>query len=440
MVKAAKKEKRMDVPIDLIDPSPAFSVRHEPNLQAVEDFAEADSSGVIFPPAYAYSWSERDKSGFFLADGGHRLRARKQNKKKTLACIVVQCESKEEAERSAVERAIGSNVDHGVRRTADDKRAAVTTAMLRKEYQDQSDRSIAELCHVSGPFVRMVRERLTREGRLEGSAAAGTHRYKEAGSGYSAYASRKEGEGIKPVVEKQAAAAQPISQHPKNQLDQMLKDCPELDLTFSELRAFRVAGVTTLSQAIHQIDSGETFGMIQSRVEEIRAAIEKIVYPDEGDEEVPLVPSAYGPSESVEEAPEPEKACDEAGRELPIHLVAVFDDLKIFRSFSSAVGDLIRSLESSIATHPGCAAILLDTAKTDATNLSRGVAGAAPYCVCPSCDGIGKQGKSPCPTCGPGDKKTPGRGWLSRMRYKQLGPDLKSVVDAYGEEKPSEQT
>ena len=59
------------------------------------------------------------------------------------------------------------NATHGQRRTNADKRKAVETALLDREWGGKSDREIAGLCAVSDPFVGKVRRDMEADGRLQ---------------------------------------------------------------------------------------------------------------------------------------------------------------------------------------------------------------------------------------------------------------------------------
>jgi hypothetical protein len=93
-----------------------------------------------------------------VGDGYHRLEAL------LLAGLSIptvewhECASVEEAERAAAWFAAGSNVDHGLRRSNADKRAAVALAL--RHSPGLSDRAIAEHCRVSHPLVAEVRKEL----------------------------------------------------------------------------------------------------------------------------------------------------------------------------------------------------------------------------------------------------------------------------------------
>lgn len=119
--------------------------------QAVSDYAEiyrADPAKL--PPLDAFFDGER----YWLADGFNRLAAAKSAGLETISVNV-----QEGGRIEALKHSLGSNDEHGYRRTAEDKRYAVTKAL--QEFKSHSDRSIAKLCQVSPTLVGQVRQQLT---------------------------------------------------------------------------------------------------------------------------------------------------------------------------------------------------------------------------------------------------------------------------------------
>lgn len=90
---------------------------------------------------------------YLVIDGGHRFLAAQKIGKKTLQCVPFGG-TKEEA----VKVAIAANSTHGLPRTNDDKRHAVTIAL--KTFPTLKNRQLAKLCCVTHPFVGTVRKEL----------------------------------------------------------------------------------------------------------------------------------------------------------------------------------------------------------------------------------------------------------------------------------------
>ena len=69
-------------------------------------------------------------------------------------------------DRDALRLALGENATHGQRRTNADKRKAVETALLDREWGGKSDREVAGLCAVSRSMVLRTRQEMEGDGRL----------------------------------------------------------------------------------------------------------------------------------------------------------------------------------------------------------------------------------------------------------------------------------
>ncbi len=64
-------------------------------------------------------------------------------------------------QRDAILFSVGSNAEHGLRRSNSDKRRAVETLLNDPEWSKKSARWIADVCHVSQPFVSGIRNHST---------------------------------------------------------------------------------------------------------------------------------------------------------------------------------------------------------------------------------------------------------------------------------------
>jgi hypothetical protein len=117
----------------------------------VAEYADAMKDGAKFPAITVF----HDGVEYFLADGFHRYFAAKK-------CNApgVKCDVREGTLRDAILFSFSANVDHGLRRTAADKRKAVTAMLEDVEWQDWSDREIAKQCGVSNTFVSSLRKDL----------------------------------------------------------------------------------------------------------------------------------------------------------------------------------------------------------------------------------------------------------------------------------------
>jgi hypothetical protein len=134
------------------------------NDEAVADYAEGMIAGHRFPPIVVF----HHKGDYILADGFHRLRARRLARFET-----IEAEVHQGTRLDAVKFSLSANHRHGLRRTNEDKRHAVEIAL--HEFPAWSDRAVANLCGVTHPSVGAVRrqvvnfttceKRLGRDGR-----------------------------------------------------------------------------------------------------------------------------------------------------------------------------------------------------------------------------------------------------------------------------------
>lgn len=114
----------------------------------VEALRESDSTWP-FPPVTVYY----DGDAYWLADGFHRITAARQ-----FGRFVCEADIRQGTQRDAILHAAGANADHGLRRTAEDKKRAVLRLLEDAEWGRWSDREIARRCKVSHPFVAKIRE------------------------------------------------------------------------------------------------------------------------------------------------------------------------------------------------------------------------------------------------------------------------------------------
>lgn len=113
----------------------------------VEDYTEDLKEGAEFPPAVVFF----DGKTYWLASGFHRVEAHRQASRKTIDCYVG-----EGSVADARFYAASCNADHGVRRTAADKRRAVLLVLADARTQDWTAAKIADYCGVSSSFVRAM--------------------------------------------------------------------------------------------------------------------------------------------------------------------------------------------------------------------------------------------------------------------------------------------
>lgn len=157
------------IPIDQIDPSPALAVRAEVRRETVAEYAELIRQDVDLGDPVVFR--ERLPGGevkYWLGDGVHRLEAHVEAEFAGCLCVI-----KEGDEDAAFLYAQGANAKHGIRLSNADKREKVRNYLLRhldrdgQEWARRVDAWIASDCHVTQPFVGIVRGELERDGIIK---------------------------------------------------------------------------------------------------------------------------------------------------------------------------------------------------------------------------------------------------------------------------------
>ena len=118
------------------------------NEDTIAEYAEAMKGGAKFPPIRIFN----DGVENYLADGFHRFFAVKKLGKTSIDAVVVTGTL-----RDAILYSLGSNHEHGLRRTNADKRKSVLIMLEDFEWGSYSDSEIARICKVSQPFVSSIR-------------------------------------------------------------------------------------------------------------------------------------------------------------------------------------------------------------------------------------------------------------------------------------------
>jgi len=118
------------------------------NINTVKSYIEAMEEKLEFPPVTVFSDGEKN----WVADGFHRVFAARALKLEELEADV-----RQGSKRDAILHSVGSNDSHGLPRTNEDKRKAVTTMLSDSEWRQWSDKQIARQCAVSARFVGKIR-------------------------------------------------------------------------------------------------------------------------------------------------------------------------------------------------------------------------------------------------------------------------------------------
>lgn len=117
----------------------------------IAEYADAMISGAVFPAVTVF----HDGAEYFLADGFHRYFAAKK-----AGSPGIKCDIREGTLRDAILFSFSVNHDHGLQRTAADKRKIVIAMLNDEEWGKWSDREIGRQCHVSHTMVSAMRKEL----------------------------------------------------------------------------------------------------------------------------------------------------------------------------------------------------------------------------------------------------------------------------------------
>jgi hypothetical protein len=124
------------------------------NDEVVKEYAEAMEAGAVFPAILVFYDESNDQ--FILADGFHRYAAHMQ----VMPNDPILAEQKLGTVEDAQWESIGANQSHGLRRTNEDKRNAITQALMHPKGAELSNRKIAEHVGVAEGTVRIIRKEL----------------------------------------------------------------------------------------------------------------------------------------------------------------------------------------------------------------------------------------------------------------------------------------
>ena len=145
---AAQTEK---VPLAKIRMDGGTQARVVINESTVDDYAEAAREGQALPPPVVFF----DGSSYWMGDGFHRVLAYSR-----LEFAEVECVVKKGTRRDAVLYAVGANANHGLRRTAEDKRNAVVILLSDEEWSQRPTGWIARTANVCWDLADKIRQEL----------------------------------------------------------------------------------------------------------------------------------------------------------------------------------------------------------------------------------------------------------------------------------------
>jgi hypothetical protein len=117
------------------------------NWLVIDEYAKAMMDGATFPPVVVF----HDGQAYWLADGFHRVHACDK------AGMEVSADVRQGTVRDAILYSVGANATHGVRRSTEDKRAAVLKLLNDAEWRKWNDSEIARRCGVDHKTVAALR-------------------------------------------------------------------------------------------------------------------------------------------------------------------------------------------------------------------------------------------------------------------------------------------
>ena len=125
--------------------------------ETVSEYEEAIRTGAQFPPIDVYY----DGENYYVVDGFHRVAGHRQAGKTSIECNI-----HEGTLRDAILAATGANARHGLRRSKEDKRRAVMTLLLDKEWQQWNDSEIVRATNTYNALVAKLRRELETKGTI----------------------------------------------------------------------------------------------------------------------------------------------------------------------------------------------------------------------------------------------------------------------------------
>lgn len=149
-----------ELDLSLIRLDGGTQLRAETDATVVEKYADAMRKGDLFPDIRVYD----DGLHKWLAGGFHRFQARQAAQFSTIGADL-----REGTLRDAILFAVGENEEHGLPRTNEDKRRAVTKLLEDKIWRAKPDTWLAEQAKVTSRMVGLLRAALYPPPSLNGS-------------------------------------------------------------------------------------------------------------------------------------------------------------------------------------------------------------------------------------------------------------------------------
>jgi len=145
-------ESIITLPLDAIQADTRAQSRAEIDIVVVGEYADDMKAGAVFPPLVVFF----DQATYWLAEGFHRYHAYQQAEITPVPVLV-----KAGGLREAILQSLGSNADHGKRRTNADKCRAVEMMLRDGEWNNWPQAQIAKQCVVTPEYVSRLRKELS---------------------------------------------------------------------------------------------------------------------------------------------------------------------------------------------------------------------------------------------------------------------------------------
>jgi hypothetical protein len=346
-----------------------LQTRAQLNMDVVREYAEAEAErGAVFPPVTVFS----DGAKHWLADGFHRVAmARQQGKKKIAA------EVREGGRIDALRHALGTNGEHGLRRTNADKAKSV-----RMAYDNRIALGLGEV-----PSANAVAELVGVHHTFVGNQLATVASWREAQA-------RTGADGKVRVLPPPPVRNRPPEAPPER--------APQADPGPPERAPQADPGPPPVRRSGPPASPAET-----------------VAPPDGMTDGTGVQPPPTPPPVRRRTAPADDPAMtDGRGRPIPPELAEIWNRRREVAEMARLVGQVRSAVKAAEAGEdPLWAEINYSSALAYLDRSYAEIAAAMPWCVCPMCQGIG------CRAC-------KGRGLLGKTRYEAVVPrELKGKAE-----------
>jgi len=139
------------LPLDQIITTPAELSRVGPDKDTLMRYVDLTETGGQLPPVTVF----QDGNTFWLADGRHRLEARKR-----VGYLDIEAEIKVGSERDAQLYAFSANLSHGLASNISDRKKVARLLLEDKVWKDFPNRKIGEICGLSHTTIGAIRKSL----------------------------------------------------------------------------------------------------------------------------------------------------------------------------------------------------------------------------------------------------------------------------------------